>query len=109
MTGLGMPIFIRQIGEHSFVLDLYIQPSSKKTIIAGLHGDFLKIKIHSPPVDGLANKSVLIFLQQLLDIKKDQLELISGVKSRYKRVLLTGIDINQNIFKVFEGLTDEAT
>jgi uncharacterized protein (TIGR00251 family) len=73
-------------------LKLYIQPGASKTEIVGLHGDSLKIKIKSPPVEGEANLELLKFLQKKLKLKKDQLELIRGEKSRNKVVLITDVE-----------------
>jgi uncharacterized protein (TIGR00251 family) len=57
-------------------------------MIAGLHGDALKIKLTAPPVDGAANKMCIEFLSKWVNISKSAVEIISGHASRTKRVLL---------------------
>lgn len=57
-------------------------------MIEGLHGDALKIRVKAPPVDGAANKMCIQYLAKCLGISKSSLEIISGLSSRTKRVLL---------------------
>ena len=74
------------------VLRLHIQPGAKKTEIAGLHGEALKIRLAAPPVDGKANACLVEFLARRLGVAKSAVELISGDSSRAKRVRVAGID-----------------
>jgi len=57
-------------------------------MIAGRHGDALKIKLTAPPVDDAANKMCVQFLAKCLKIPKSSIEIISGHTSRTKRLLL---------------------
>ena len=57
-------------------------------MIAGQHGDALKIKLTAPPVDGAANKMCIQYLAKCLKIPKSSIEIISGHHSRTKRFLL---------------------
>ena len=57
-------------------------------MIAGRHGDTLKIKLTAPPVDGAANKMCVQYLAKFLKIPKSSLEIISGHTGRTKRILL---------------------
>ena len=75
----------------SVLLTLHIQPGAKKTEVVGLHGDALKIRLASPPVDGKANEALISFLADKLDIAKARLSLVAGQTSRSKRVSITGI------------------
>ena len=73
------------------ILRLHIQPGAKKTEIAGLHGEALKIRLAAPPVDGKANASLIEFLARQLGVAKSSVELISGDTSRAKRVRVGGV------------------
>jgi hypothetical protein len=74
------------------VLVLHVQPGAKRTEIAGLHGDSLKIRLAAPPVDGKANDCLVAFLAERLEVAKSRIALISGAGSRSKRLRLTGLD-----------------
>ena len=73
------------------ILRLHIQPGAKKTEIAGLHGEALKIRLAAPPVDGKANASLIEFLARQLGVSKSAVELVSGETSRAKRVHVSGV------------------
>ena len=76
------------------MLDLHVQPGAKKSGVVGLHGDALKLRIASPPVDGRANAALLVFLAEALGVPKQSLQVVKGETSRRKtvRVSLPGAD-----------------
>ena len=73
-------------------LRLHIQPGAKKTEVAGLHGEALKIRLAAPPVDGKANACLIAFLADRLGLARSAISLVSGEASRAKRVRISGID-----------------
>ncbi|EKD69854.1 MAG: hypothetical protein ACD_46C00713G0005 [uncultured bacterium] len=77
--------------KKEFFLTIYLQPGSKKSEICGMHDGHIKIKLNAPPVDGKANAALILFLSNLIGIPKSSIELISGQKSRIKRIKITGI------------------
>ncbi len=74
------------------VVSLHVQPRSSRNQIVGLHGDCLKVKLTSSPVDGAANKCCREYLAKLFKLSKSEVELVSGDKARQKRILLHGLD-----------------
>jgi len=64
----------------------FIVPNSKTNEIVGRVGDRIKIKIAAPPIGGRANKELLKFLAKHFKIRKHQITIIEGVKSRYKTI-----------------------
>ena len=74
------------------LLSLRVIPRAKHNQVIGFMPDGrLKIKIKSPPVDGKANNELIIYLAKLLGIKKGAIELLSGDRTRDKRILLKGV------------------
>jgi len=57
-------------------------------MISGIYGDSLKIKLTAPPVEGAANKMCVSFLAKRLGVPKSAVEIISGLSSRKKRILV---------------------
>jgi uncharacterized protein (TIGR00251 family) len=82
-----MPAWYRWDG-NDLLLSVHIQPRSREDRIVGLHGDALKIKISSPPVDGEANQHLCIYLAKLCGISKGAVRIESGDTARRKRVRL---------------------
>lgn len=71
-------------------LTLHIQPGAKRTELAGLHGEALKIRLAAPPVEGRANEALLKFVAGLFGVPVRQVELKQGAQSRHKVVAITG-------------------
>ena len=90
------------------VLHIQVQPRSSRNQLVGVQGGLLKVKLTSPPVDGAANKSCCAYLAKLFGIAKRDVELVSGEKSRQKRILLIGLDV-QSVTDVLQAHLDPAS
>lgn len=84
-----MPVWLRTSGAN-VVLSLHIQPGAKKTEVAGVHGEALKVRLNAPPVDGKANEALIAFLAERLGVPKARVILEAGQTSRSKRVRVVG-------------------
>ena len=76
-------------GERQTTLTLHIQPGARKTEVAGVHGDALKIRLAAPPVDGKANAALIGFIADRLGLAKSAVSLRSGQTSRHKVLEVT--------------------
>ncbi|MBN2538458.1 MAG: YggU family protein [Deltaproteobacteria bacterium] len=81
------------VGETTdgIVLNIRVIPRSSRCELAGIQGDALKLRITAPPVEGAANKECVRFLSGMLGIKKSQIKIIAGHKSKNKKVSISGI------------------
>jgi len=75
--------------KDGITLTLHIQPGAKRSEVAGLHGDALKIRLAAPPIDGRANEALLRFIADSFDVPLRQVELLRGAQSRHKMVRVT--------------------
>lgn len=84
------------------VLTIHVQPNASRSAYVGMHGNALKIRIASPPVDGAANKAVCRFLSEHLAVPMNQVTIRAGHGGRRKRVLVKGVTSGQivDIFKL---------
>jgi hypothetical protein len=87
--------------EGGVMLTIHVQPRASKNALAGLHGDALKVRLTSPPVEGAANKLCREFFAKLLGVAKGRVSLVSGHKSRHKRLFIEGITVQQAREKFF--------
>jgi len=78
---------------ESLVLVLHVQPGAKRTEVAGLHGEALKIRLAAPPVDGKANEALLSFIAGKFGVPQRGVELLRGGLSRHKMVKVTGSSV----------------
>lgn len=85
--------WITQSGKD-VILTLHIVPRSSRTEICGEHGNALKIKLQAPPVEGKANKALIEFLSDKLDIPRNSIAILSGDTGRNKRIMISGIPAN---------------
>lgn len=76
------------------VLVLHVQPGAKRSEIAGLHGEALKIRLAAPPVEGRANEALLRFIADNFNVPLRQVTLKQGAQSRHKTVLISGSKID---------------
>ena len=70
------------------ILQLKIQPGAKRSEFAGLHGEYLKLRIHAPPLEGRANSALVEFLGECFAVSKANIVLEQGQFGRVKRVRL---------------------
>jgi uncharacterized protein (TIGR00251 family) len=62
-----------------------VQPSSRKDEIVGWNEEGeLRVRLTAPPVDGAANRRIPVFLAKQLGLKKRDIVIESGEKSRSK-------------------------
>ncbi len=79
------------------VLSVKVTPNAKRSEFLNWIEDengnaLLKIKLAAPPVDGKANKALLIFLAKSFGVPKTSLSLIRGEKNRRKTVKFASLN-----------------
>jgi uncharacterized protein (TIGR00251 family) len=81
------------LAEHAegCVLPVRAQAGARKAGILGEQAGALKVAVTSPPEDGRANRALVETLRAALGLKRSQVELVSGDKSRHKRFLVRGL------------------
>lgn len=73
-------------------LALKVTPGAKKNEVLGWEDDYpqvgrvLKLKIAAPPVEGKANKEIILFLAKMLGVSKSSIEVVHGTSGRIKLV-----------------------
>lgn len=73
-------------------LNVRLIPGSKKDEICVWMADgSLKVKIRAKPVEGKANRYLIDYLSKKLNIRKNQVEIISGKTSRQKVLRFWGM------------------
>lgn len=75
-----------QTRENRLTLTLHVQPGAKRTRVAGLHGDALKIKVAAAAVEGQANSRLLEFLRRAFQVPASCVALKQGERARRKVV-----------------------
>lgn len=66
-------------------------PKSSMNKIVGCEGDYYKVKVTAPPIEGKANKALIQLLAKKLHVPKGHIEIISGKRSRLKSIRIEGL------------------
>lgn len=71
---------------------MHVVPRARETIVAGRHGDAVKIRLAAPPVDGAANEELVRFLAERLSVPRSAVTIAAGQTGRRKMVKISGIE-----------------
>lgn len=73
------------------VFSVRVQARASKDEIAGEIGGALKVRLQAPAVEGRANEALIELLAQLLKTPKSAVRILSGDRSRTKRIEIGGV------------------
>ena len=77
--------------EGAVVFQTRVQPRASKNEVAGVMEGALKIRLQAPAVEDRANEALREFLAELLKRPKSAVRILSGERSRVKRVEIAGV------------------
>jgi uncharacterized protein len=77
--------------KKGLTFDIQVIPHASRVQLVGVQDGVLKIKVTAPPVEGAANEACIKLLAKELGLKKSQMEITSGAKSRKKTVMIKDI------------------
>ncbi len=73
-------------------IQVHLQPRASRNEIVGVVEQGLKIRLCAPPVDDRANRQLVDFLAETLDLPRRDVVLLHGQKSRAKMIGFKGIE-----------------
>ncbi|HON59544.1 MAG TPA: DUF167 domain-containing protein [Smithella sp.] len=77
--------------QRGLSFDIHVIPYASRAEIAGIQDGTLKVRVTAPPVEGAANAACIKLLASALGLKKSQMEISTGAKSRRKTVTVKNI------------------
>jgi hypothetical protein len=69
-----------------------VQPGARKNGITGYSDSVLRVKIAAPPMEGKANKELIAYFSDILDVRKSAITIEKGQTSRNKLISIEGVD-----------------
>jgi uncharacterized protein (TIGR00251 family) len=69
---------------------IHVTPRSRRERVGGRHGDALRVRVGTAPVEGAANAACVEALARALGVRSRAVELDPGSRSRRKRVKVVG-------------------
>ena len=76
---------------NGIVLAVKVIPNAGKSEVVSVKEGELSLRIAGLPEDGRANKELIRFLSKTLKISKSRISILSGEKSRHKKLLLEDV------------------
>ena len=77
------------------LLRVRVQSGVRMERLDGVYDQDLRLRLMAPPVDGAVNAACLAFLSGVLRVRRSQISLRSGQKSRRKIVHVEGVTLPQ--------------
>lgn len=81
--------------EGAVTFSMRVQPRASKDEIAGEMAGALKVRLRAPTVEDRANEALVEFLAQLLKRPRSAVRILSGERSRTKRIEIHGVTRQQ--------------
>jgi uncharacterized protein len=77
--------------QGAVVVAVRVQPRATRNEIAGVMGGALKVRLQAPAVEDRANEALVEFLARLLKRPRVAVRILSGERSRSKRIEISGV------------------
>ncbi|BFG35214.1 hypothetical protein CerSpe_214880 [Prunus speciosa] len=97
----NFPTSIRYIPPSSVAITIHAKPGSKIASITDFSDEALGVQIDAPAKDGEANAALLDYISSVLGVKKRQVSIGSGSKSRDKVVIVEEMTV-QSVFDILD-------
>jgi uncharacterized protein (TIGR00251 family) len=81
--------------NRAVIFTVRVQPRSSKDEIAGEMDGALKIRLRAPAVEDRANRALIRYLAQTLNTSNAAVRILSGERSRTKRIEVRGVTADQ--------------
>lgn len=91
-----------ELTDHpeGLILPVRAQPGSRKNAICVEQNGILKVSVTQVAEKGKANKALIEVLAKELDLKRSQIELLSGEAQQQKRFLIRNISRDELIERI---------
>lgn len=77
--------------EGAVILSVRVQPRASKDELAGEMNGALRIRLQAPALENHANDALIEFLAELLKTPRSAVRILSGDRSRIKRIEIRGV------------------
>ena len=86
--------------KEGIILTVKLVPNSSFKKIVDYTDEYIRIKISAPPIENKANKELISFCSEFFKVNKSKISIISGEKSKLKKVLFKDTKLDELIQKL---------
>ncbi|XP_048015203.1 UPF0235 protein C15orf40 homolog [Megalobrama amblycephala] len=97
---------VTKVKDGTIAIAIHAKPGAKHNAITDVSEEAVGVAIAAPPTDGEANAELLRYLSKVLELKKSEVSLDKGSKSREKVIKVTA-DVSQE--EILKKLRTEAS
>jgi uncharacterized protein (TIGR00251 family) len=90
-----IPDILENPDASTISFQVRVQPRASRNEIAGVIGGALKVRLQAPAVENRANEALCEYLADLLKTPKSAVRILSGDRSRTKRLEIRGVTKQQ--------------
>lgn len=92
-------------GRRGAALAIRITPRARRNEVAEVLNDgTIRIRLTAPPVEGKANKALIQFLSQILDVPPSRISIVAGETGRDKLVSILDMEPEEAQRRILEHL-----
>lgn len=84
----NFPSYLSPHKTGGLLIAIRAKPTGKRNRIVSVSGPALEVELTAKPQNGEANSELIEYVSDFLRVKKRDLQLITGMKSRDKQLLL---------------------
>ena len=84
-------------------ISVRVHPNAIRSEVIGFNDGVLQVRVASPPIKGKANKELIAFLSQALDIGKRGIQIVKGHTSRNKVIAIDGLTQEEVMKRLFSS------
>ncbi|KQJ85414.1 UPF0235 protein C15orf40 homolog [Brachypodium distachyon] len=106
-SGGGFPRCLRLMPPSTVAISVHAKPGSKVATITEIGEEAVGVQIDAPARDGEANAALVDFISSVLGVKKREVSIGSGSKSREKVVLVQEATL-QGVFDALKKACDSS-
>src|SRR6267143_694083 len=81
--------------DGAVIFSVRVSPRASKDEITGEMGGALKVRLRAPALEDRANEALVEFLAELLKTPRTAVRILSGERSRVKRIEIRGVTRQQ--------------
>lgn len=100
-TDEDLPTWLRR-SDDAWLVSVRVQPAGGRSRLVGVHGDSIRVRVSAPANEGKANSELVRFLARTTGVRRSEVEIVSGQRSRDKVVRVAG-DVSGLLAALPEG------
>ncbi|BBN08955.1 uncharacterized protein MPTK1_4g15880 [Marchantia polymorpha subsp. ruderalis] len=102
----SIPASIRSRPDASVSISVHAKPGSKSSGITDVGEERVGVQIDAPARDGEANEALLGFMAEVLGVRKREVSLSAGARSREKVVIVQGMSA-EDVYSVLKAAANK--